>query len=193
MFEKLLKKLMKQVDKHQGAIRVIAYWNNGELPIGEIRQTLLEAATGTYVCFIDDDDAIPAYYCDEIIKALGKDYVGFRVRLLIHGVVHPPVYHSLKYDSWFEDRKGYYRNVTHLNPIKRKLALVHGFQSNEFGEDGIWARDTLPLVKTENYINKIMYYYHYGENSSWKVRPAYRTFARPKVKYKFFKYIGAPK
>lgn len=153
----LLNALVPQTEKWE--IEVVAYWNCGELKIGPIRQALLEEAQGEYVCFIDDDDKVPAYYCDKIMYALGKDYVGFEVELFNNNNKMPRVFHSIKYGIWHQDDQGYYRGVTHLNPLRRELALLGNFGPTGIGEDETWARTVTPHVRTENYVNLIMYYY----------------------------------
>lgn len=160
-FTKLLERLFPQIERNN--IEVVAYWNNGETDIGSIRQALLEDAKGEYVCFIDDDDMVPDWYCDEIFWNLGRDYVGFQVELFNDGVKMPPVYHSIRYGVWHDDETGYYRGVTHLNPIKRELALLGNFGKQGLGEDETWSRSVTPHVRTEHYIDKIMYYYYHNK------------------------------
>lgn len=163
-FNRLLDRLLPQVERNN--IEVVAYWNNGEKSIGELRQDLLEDARGEYVCFIDDDDMVPTWYCDEIFYALGKDYVGFQVELFNDEKKMPPVYHSIRYGVWHDDETGYYRGVTHLNPIKRELALKGDFGDKGIGEDETWSRSVTPHVRTENYIDKIMYYYYHDRQGT---------------------------
>lgn len=190
-FLSLLEQIMPQVRAYKGKIEVIAYWNNGELPVGQIRQALIEQARGEYVCFIDDDDTVPDYYCAEIMQALGKDYVGFHVKFFDDGVEMPPVIHSLKYSKWHQDDQGYYRGVTHLNPIRRELALKGSFgTSREAGEDAGWARTVTPFVKTENFIDKPMYFYYHSRSDTnfggdSKIKSHY---VRPIVRRKYFSY-----
>lgn len=191
-FRPLLKKLMSQASKHRGRIEVVAYWNNGESPIGVLRTDLLNEARGEYVCFLDDDDDIPEYYCAELLKALGKDYVGFRVQLFNDGKEMLPVYHSIQYKTWAQDDRGFYRGVTHLNPIRRSIALQGNFRvSDNAGEDFEWARSINHLPKDENYIDKIMYIYkHEREDTSFGTHPPLREtgYRRYEFKYKNFRY-----
>jgi glycosyltransferase involved in cell wall biosynthesis len=186
----LLSELMPQVTPN---IEVLVYPNNGELTIGEYRQTLLEAAHGDYICFVDDDDSLPPFYCEEIIKAIKQkpDYVGFKVQLTNNEIERPPAIHSLRFPGWFQDEHGYYRGVTHLNPIKRELALKGDFtQSLASGEDEGWARQVRPFVKTEVFIDKFMYFYrhdtsdsHFGSGKNAGAHPL------KKVKYKQLRYV----
>lgn len=191
--QELLDGLMPQVDKFKGNIEVIVYRNNGKQSIGEYRQALLEEAKGRYVCFVDDDDKVPDYYCEEIMNALGKDYVGFKVLLTNNEIERPPVYHSIRYSGWYQDARGYYRGVTHLNPIKRSIALKGDFRNtNGSGEDEIWAVQVRPFVKTENYIDKFMYYYrHNTEDTHFGgVAPKWGLdYPQPIIKSKNFRWL----
>lgn len=189
-FRRLLGVLMPQV-KRSPDIEVIAYWNNGEEPIGKIRKDLIEYAKGDYICFIDDDDLIPNDYCELILEALKSkpDYVGFRVRLFNDGVEMPPVFHSVRYEYWSQDEAGYYRNITHLNPIKRSIAQQGKFEGG-VGEDVQWSESVFRLVKTEVYIDKVMYFYYHDRfdtnfGGSHKSRGFYK---RPIIKRKNFSY-----
>lgn len=192
-FKTLLKELMKQIKENGNQAEVIAYWNNGEHSIGHIRQALLEEAMGEYVCFIDDDDMIPEYYIKEILGALGKDYVGFRVQHFSDGVESKPVIHSLRYRVWDEDEEGFYRGVTHLNPLRREIALKGSFDVPNLGagEDAAWARAVAYLPSDENFIDKVMYHYtHVTTDTSFGntfTLPA-GGYKRAKLHYKGFRY-----
>lgn len=192
-FASLLRTLNPQVQAHHGEVEITAYWNNGEIPVGEIRRALIEQAKGEYVCFIDDDDSVPESYCDQIVKAIQSkpDYIGFRVQFFNEGVEAKPVFHSIKYSHWHEDERGYYRGVTHLNPVKRSIALQGDFgNSRNAGEDARWAHSVTPLVKTEEYIDKVMYFYYHDRSDTTfggdkKLEGDYE---RPKVEQPHFSY-----
>lgn len=190
-FSSLLKTLNPRVQAFNGQIEIVAYWNNGELPIGEIRRALIEQAKGEYVCFIDDDDSVPEYYCDLIMQALEKsyDYVGFKVQFFNEGVEAKPVFHSISYGHWHEDERGYYRGVTHLNPIKRSIALQGDFGKKGTGEDEHWSRSVTHLVKNEAYIDRVMYfYYHDKADTSFGSGKLYGKHTRPKIEQPYFSY-----
>ena len=164
--ERLMGVLQPQVDKYKGKIEVLIFFNNFEYSLGYLRQCLIEEAKGEYVSHIDDDDMVPEDFCDTIMPLLdGVDYIGFQVDFYDKGVKMKPVYHSLKYSTWYEDETGYYRGVTHLNPLRRELALEAGFPTQyNIGEDAEWARRV--IAKTEHVIDKPMYiYWHEAKNS----------------------------
>jgi glycosyltransferase involved in cell wall biosynthesis len=181
---RLMAVLQPQVDKYQDEIEVLIFFNNFEYSLGYLRQCLIEEAKGEYVCHIDDDDLVPEDYCDTIFPLLdGVDYIGFKVKYIDGGKQMKPVYHSLKYPIWYEDDAGYYRGVTHLNPLKTELALASGFPVEfNIGEDAEWAKHV--LAKTEHFIDREMYIYeHEGDDSvayshypdDTPIRPVYKS------------------
>jgi hypothetical protein len=193
-FLSLIHSLMPMVKPYKGQIEVLAYWNNGELPIGKIRKALIQEAKGDYVCFIDDDDCVPEYYCELIMEALRDscpDYVGFKVQLFNEGIEAKPVYHSIIYKHWHEDERGYYRGVTHLNPIKRSIALDGDFgTSHEAGEDAKWAQSVTPLVQREAYIDRVMYQYYHDRSDTNFGGDKHNDghYKRPDFRHKYFRF-----
>lgn len=128
------------------------------------RQWCLDNAAGEYICFVDDDDLVPPYYVESIYPLLdGVDYIGFQLQLYINGLSMKPTYHSLRYDKWSEDDQGYYRNVSHLNPIRTEIARQGRYEGG-YSEDSRWAKQVHP--KTEHYIDKVMYEYHFSPATS---------------------------
>lgn len=126
-----------------------------QMDLGSNRQKMIEEARGDYVCFIDDDDLVSADYVQRIYPLLdGVDYVGFNLQMYSDGVKQKPTAHSLRYPEWNADEHGYYRDISHLNPIRRELALCVKM-SGGFGEDERWARElrALGLVKTEHFVH----------------------------------------
>lgn len=191
-FARLLDTLMPQVNKQSGKVEVVAYWNNFERPLYEIRQALVDEAKGEYVCFIDDDDLVPEYYTDEILKALRSkpDYVGWRQQLYSNGEAVKPTFHSLKYAGVSEDEQGWYRNVSHLNPVKRELSLKASWEVPEgIPEDSPWAERVAPHLKIESYIDKPMYFYHpSSEDSQWRGGRDKEKRVRPVIDQQHFRW-----
>ena len=162
--------LLPQVERYPD-VEVVAYWNHwGERPLGDIRQALVEDAKGDYINFVDDDDYLPEYYCSEIYPFLdGKiDYIGWKMQVIHDGVALKPTFHRLCYGGWYEDETGFYRDVSHLNPVRRELALMADFRRG-FPEDESWADQLSLRLKREYFVNRTMYYYHSDSTDcSWK-------------------------
>ncbi len=142
------------------AVTVEALWNNGERPLGRVRQDLLEHATATYVCFCDDDDEVAPYYVDRALPLLDGevDYIGWQIQCFFNGNKMKPAFHSLRYGSWSDDADGYYRDISHLNPVRRDLTTGTTFCAG-WPEDVSWVEQMRGRLKTERYIEDEMYLY----------------------------------
>lgn len=195
-FHRLVGELLPQVEPHPG-VSVLALWNNGERPLGVVRQALVEAADSEYISFVDDDDHVPGYYVDEVVAAIElapepPDQVGWRMQCIADGNALKPTFHSVRYTGWYDDDAGYYRDHSHLNPVKRELALRVNFQRGDPPEDVSWATQVRGLIHSEVMIDesKIMYYYHASSgDSTW--RPGSVTaegHARVEVEHPRFRY-----
>lgn len=157
---RLLEALLPQVDAAGGAVSVEALWNHGERPVGQLRQELLEHASAQYVCFVDDDDMVPENYVAAILPLLdGVDYVGFNVVISAGPLAGTVARHSLKFNEWTNEPGSYLRAVSHLNPLRRELALRARFPSEDYSEDYAWALQVRPHVRTEHYLDEVMYSY----------------------------------
>lgn len=150
--------------------------DNKEISIGRKRQKLLERATGEYVVFIDDDDTISKDYVSSILKNLGADAVGFLIDCYSDGVYTGRAKASKIYPNWAEDVDGfkYVRNTYHKTPHLRLLALQTAFKDIRFGEDYEYCMRLANLIKTENFIDKVMYFYQYtsseGHNAKYGIK-----------------------
>jgi len=210
-FRRLAIELLAQAEPRLGDVRVLAYYNNGERPLAHVRQALLQGADSTYVSFVDDDDWVPNDYVGQVRAAiLGHatqarvdwriqqysdglpDYVAWRMQHYSDGVPSKPTYHSLTYGGWHDDQLGYYRDISHLNPIRRDLALQVDFRDCDPPEDVSWAiaLRKLGVVKTEARIpdEHVMYHYYASGDSTWmpgKVQPE-PGLRRPKIEHPLF-------
>lgn len=196
--ERLLAGLMSQVDYALGQVTVHALWNNGERPVGYVRQDLLNSAEADYVCFIDDDDEVPPYYVDRVLPLLdGVDYIGWRMQAYINGHAMAPTYHSLRYTTWYQDGLGHYRDISHLNPVRRSLTEGTSFCADPENvvthEDLSWTTQMRGRLHTEHYIGDVMYYYRYDQNDSIQHgTPIAAGHERLEVPSKYFTYLKPP-
>lgn len=186
-FKRLAIELLAQAEPRAGLVRVLAYYNQGEQPLSEVRQALVEHATGTYVSFVDDDDWVPEFYVQQVRTAIHEyaaqqrsvalaaqadylpDQVGWRMQHYTDMVPSKPTYHSLHHRGWFENAEGYYRDISHLNPIRRELALRVSFRDCNPPEDVSWAHAMRGKVHTEATISDqyVMYHYYASGDSTW--------------------------
>lgn len=163
LLRRLLDTLLPQTEPYDGAVQVLAWWNNGTPSIYEIRQDMLQSASADYVCWVDDDDLVPAYYVAEIMRALEQDpdYVGFHVECWSNGRFLATAYHSLRYGGWYGTPPALFRDVSHVNPVRTSLAKQAYFTRARPGEpeDRAWVAQLRGLPRTEVLVDKIMYHY----------------------------------
>lgn len=180
LFTRLMGVLLPQLDEHAGRVRVLAYRNNGYPALGVIRDNLLAAAESEYVSFVDDDDLVPEYYVAEIVAALASRpaHVGFKIEYSTNGRQREVVDHSLVHRAWRRNAEGVLvRDFTHLDPIRADIARRGTFALLRAGraEDRSWVKQVRPylLGQAEVYVDKIMYYYLWREDTSAWQRPAF--------------------
>lgn len=182
------------MDKYKGKIEILIFYNNFEHTIGYIRQKMNDDAKGEYISHIDDDDIVPHDFCKTIMPLLdGVDYIGFNVELRNNDKLLKPVFHSLKYNEWKEDETGFYRGVTHLNPLKTEIARKATYLSLKNGEDYNWTVGVHKYMDaernkgrkfTEHYINRNMYIYDHWGHAPMTDRDRMREVIKPRYNSK---------
>lgn len=157
--------LLAELDRQwQKGVGVLLYRDNLETPVGAKRQLLMEASAATYISFVDDDDQVSPYFVPLVMGALstGPDYVGFRARCWDKGDPSGVAEHSLRYEGWHTWPEKLVRDFSHLNPMRRELALLGRFTGDDL-EDHNWAEQIRKTgaVHTEEWIPEIMYEYRF--------------------------------
>lgn len=145
---------------------------DGKSEVGDQRELMRKQSEGEYINFVDDDDLIAPNYVSSILPLLdGVDQVGFELEMYSGQQKMEPVYHSLIHGNWINPSNGrvgvgkaFCRDISHLNPMRRELALLEPM-SGGIGEDCRWAAAMRGKVKTEHYIDTgPMYYYLWRPN-----------------------------
>jgi glycosyltransferase involved in cell wall biosynthesis len=138
--------------------------------IGEKRNALLKIANGEYVCFFDDDDEPSPNYIQTLLDAIETkpDCASLRGIMTTNGT-NPEIFeHSLKYKAWrtTNNKIKYERYPNHLNCIKSQIAKQFKFPEINHGEDFQWSKaiHESGILKTEYYIDDILYYYKFVTN-----------------------------
>jgi glycosyltransferase involved in cell wall biosynthesis len=136
----------------------------GQATTGRKRNTLLQAARGKYIAYIDDDDMVSLRYVQLIIKSAessGADCIGMQGIFRRHGKDDWSFLHSILVKDWYQDdsKKTYYRTPNHLNPIKREIAMRVKFPNKTVGEDRAYSDAIRKHLATESFINEPIYYY----------------------------------
>ena len=189
---RLLGVLLPQAEAH-GGVEVVALHNNGEWPLGEIRQALLTGARGKYVSFVDDDDLVEPDYVELVTGAMvgDPDFVAFGVALYVDGTLHPyPTVTGLQYGGWYDSGAVMYRDITHVNPVRTSLAVQADFRKPHDGwEDRGYVWAVRPLLRTQAEIPRQLYhYYSCPSNSVQGTLPAHTYADRPVVASPAFRW-----
>lgn len=171
---KFLNRLLDILEKQKGeSVEILINKDSGQKTIGEKRNELIGQSVGEYVCFIDDDDTVIDTYIEDVLLKINisnPDVIGFKLNYFVNGNLSGIAYHSLEYSSWSESynkstsMKDYYRNPNHLNPVKSNLAKQVMYPKINMGEDKDYSMRLLPLLKTQEYIDKPIYNYFFIPN-----------------------------
>lgn len=133
-------------------------------------------STGLYTCFVDDDDWLSADYIKSILEALESrpDVVGLVGEITLPTTIPGKVirrrfYHILGNRRYRTSARGYERPPNHLNPMRRDVSTYFEFEDKSMGEDTDWAMRICreQILKTEVFVNRILYYYDYVPNKSY--------------------------
>lgn len=144
---------------------VIGYFDEG-ISLGANRERMRREATADYIAFVDDDDLVPPDYISRILKALAAnpapDILGWEQVVYLNGVRLPQRdIHSITTVGWQNTAEAFYRDYSHLQPIRRDLALTVPM-SGGYGEDRRWADGmrSAGVVTAESFLPlPPMYYY----------------------------------
>lgn len=155
-------------------IQVLTEKDNREMSIGAKRNILLQKAAGQYVAFLDDDDRISDNYVKLLMEGIDKgvDCCSLRGVITVNGNDPQVFEHALKYSEWRtnSDKKEvkHERPPNHLNCIKASIAKQFNFPETYHGEDHVWsmAIQKSGLLKTEHYIDEVLYYYDFVTNKN---------------------------
>lgn len=165
-FQSLMRELRRQLQELDAWNKVSVDTNDDtEWSIGKKRNFLLQDAQGKYIAFIDDDDRISPNYIKLLLEGIATDPDACSLigEITEDGKNPKKFIHSLKYTSWYEQDNVYYRNNNHLNCVLSSIAKQMKFPNSNHGEDRSYSQQLLDsgLLKTEYWIEEILYYYDY--------------------------------
>lgn len=166
-FPKLMEKLEPQLTKD---VEVLWLGDNKKRSVGQKRNDLLALAQGQYVTYVDDDDDISEDYVKEILHYIkhggGVDVINFNVMCSVNG----GDYKRVDYDARFKrdtDHADHYRRIpNHIMCIRKDLARQVGFPHKNMSEDSDFAKKLRPLIRSQAFIEKPLYYYTFSHQVS---------------------------
>lgn len=191
----MLDGLLPQVEAQHGRVKVLSYWDNGEVSIAAKKQALLDAVDTEYLSFVDDDDTVSKDYVTLVCAALASrpDYVGLKLQVYENGRPFALSHHSLRHGGWFDaidtprarrealklppELAGYLRrDITCANPMRTDIAQTAKFTVVGYGqaEDRAWVGQLRAggLLRTEVFIDRVIYHYWWIPSMSAWMDPA---------------------
>ncbi len=171
LFTKLKFDLYGQMLPYQGEIELITD-DHETYSIGAKRNRLLSAALGKYVAFFDADDRPSPDYIKLIMEGIDKDVDCCSLKGLYseNGKKDGIFEHSIRYKEWKTTTNliRYERFPNHLNVIRASIAKQFKFPDTSWSEDKDWSTQIFQsgLIKTEHYIDEIIYYYNHISNKA---------------------------
>lgn len=151
-------------------VEIIVAVDNKSITTGEKRNLLIDLSKGEYIITVDDDDSVPVYYVEELLKATksGADCFAINGKITTDGL--DEIEWRLSKDNpnvtIFEvGKKVYLRTTNHITATKRILALLAGFPHKNLAEDKEYSIRLNPHLKTEFKIDKPMYHYRYSSTN----------------------------
>lgn len=161
-------------------VQILVSRDAGQCSVGAKRQSLLLAAKGSHIVFVDDDDHISDDYVPSILEHCHPDVdcIGFEIACYGYVRGKPDQLEkasvSSRYKAWAENIGGfrYVRHTHHLVPVLREHALKVGFDPNsKYGEDfkysmglkKLWAGKKI----NEVYLDKVLYTIRHNPNKAF--------------------------
>lgn len=162
----LIENINNQIKEHY-AVEVITLVDNKQITTGAKRQRLLEMSKGKYIVFIDDDDYIPEYYVEEMLKGCSSDCdcMAINGHMTTNNTNKIDWRISKDYQNITIKENGfdiYLRKTNHITAVKRDIALIVGFPNKSNAEDKAYSDGINPYLKTEYKIHLPMYHYKYS-------------------------------
>lgn len=172
----MLDGLLPQVDEHDGRVKVLAYWDNGQVDIATKKQALLDAAGTDYLSFVDDDDTVSDDYVAAVLDALDSwpDYVGLKLQVYQDGKPLVLSHHSLRHGGWLNEGAPYFRrDITCANPMRTLIAKAARFTGPKRGqaEDVHWVAQLRGKLRTEVFVDRVLYHYWWVPSQSTWIEP----------------------
>lgn len=156
-----LNRLLNQIVQQVKGLAVEILIDDSDKTTGEKRNSLLKAANGVFVNYLDDDDEIADNYFEKIFPYLNDktDTIGFVMDFQAGSFSMPMVCCAA-----VAERKAYsgimFCPITPIQVTRKSLCAP--FPPITKGEDIIWSREMYPILKNSKsrFINEILYIYN---------------------------------
>lgn len=136
--------------------------------IGKKRDDLVKAATGKYLCFLDDDDTVSPDYIETLFRLCneGKHVCSFRALYKLKtywGVVNMSLQN--KENEQATPERIIQRPPWHMCPVWSEFAKQYEFKDINNAEDFDWMQRVLTHCEAEAHTDRILFQYNHGSHS----------------------------
>lgn len=140
----------------------------GGKTVGKKRNDLVQRAEGKYLCFLDDDDNVPANYIETLLRMAMSDRDILTFRSLFKCDLYWSVCDMSLHNEIEEATPEtiFKRPPFHICPVKTELAKRFEFPNKNNAEDWEWMSQVLTLVTTEEKTNIILHQYNHSHLTS---------------------------
>lgn len=162
---RLCEGLYKQLvsSKWKNFVEIIVVEDNFKITTGKKRNILIDKSIGKYVCFIDDDDIVSDNYIEALLPILEKDLydcVGWKYSFVFYGKqIGPLGTISLQNTEWLDTIERLCKPICHFSQVRASIAALVKFPDRSHGEDAMWSKEIGKLLKTEYFLDEVMYNY----------------------------------
>lgn len=129
--------------------------------IGQKRQSLIEAAKGKYLCFLDDDEEISPDYVETLLRlCYASRDIGTFQSMCKFDNYWCLVNLSLANEINQQAKPGVIKRPPwHICPVRSELARMAKFPESNYGEDWVWFGQVVKLCKSEEHTEAIIHSY----------------------------------
>jgi glycosyl transferase family 2 len=142
--------------------------DNKRRTVGEKRDSLLRAARGEYVAFVDDDDDVSDDYVDAILTAAVRkpDVITFRQRASVDGKKAEVEFRLGNENEPFVEGATFKRNAWHVCAWRRTLAIQSHFPAINYGEDWAFVAPLCAAAKSEVHVARVLHFYRHTSETT---------------------------
>lgn len=181
-YEILQNKLLAQIGDRED-VEILSFIDNKSLHIYEKRNVLLQAARGSHLCWLDDDDDIADNYISRLTEVIGEDpswdVISFNQDTYLDGK-HARVFCEMgnPHDPVLLDENGNYRDTLrppyHWCCWKTELAQSEAFESyysanGQSCEDIHWLTRLYPKVERSVKLDDFLHIYRWTSEGTESV------------------------
>lgn len=166
--EQLFSQYNKLTAESQKQVEILMLVDTKSMMLGSKRNNLVQLSQGEYIVFVDSDDRIEPDYIETLLKATeyGVDVITFNASVSINGDEPKICRYSSNYAKDYNTDTEYHRLPNHICCFKRNLAIQYPFPNKLYGEDSEFSKSIKPHIKTDHYIDRVLYHYDYNQETT---------------------------